>query len=87
MRTNILLTTAVLLLASIHGAARLLLLSGALATIVFLFLWLARSKLNMWFDAVEARYSLAEEWPIFMALFGVPAICAVLLKWRLSNSL
>ncbi|MDM0071625.1 hypothetical protein [Variovorax sp. J31P207] len=86
MRTTILLAAAALLLASLHGVVRLLHLSSALASVVFLFLWLAASTFNMWFGMVEAGYTLAQEWPVFMVLFGLPAICALLLQWRLASS-
>lgn len=85
MRTTILLAAAALLLASLHGVARLLHVSSALASIVFLFLWLAISTFNMWFGIVQAGYTLSEEWPIFVMLFGLPAIGALVLQWRLAS--
>jgi hypothetical protein len=37
----------------------------------------------MWVGVARAGYSVAEELPIFLLIFGVPAALAILLKWRL----
>jgi hypothetical protein len=49
----------------------------------FVALWLVIAGTNMWIGVSKAGYSVADETPIFLLIFGVPAIAAVLLKWRL----
>jgi hypothetical protein len=51
---------------------------------VFLPLWLVAAGVNMWLGVSEAGYSLAEEFPIFLVIFGVPAVLAGLAWWLLS---
>jgi hypothetical protein len=52
---------------------------------VFLPLWLVVSLVNMWFGVSRAGYSVAEEFPIFLAIFLIPGIAAALIWWRLSS--
>ena len=40
---------------------------------VFLPLWLVAASVNMWLGVSQAGYSIAEEFPIFLAIFGAPA--------------
>ncbi|TMH38342.1 MAG: hypothetical protein E6H49_02965 [Betaproteobacteria bacterium] len=87
MRTALFLIAGLLLL----GAALLLgrLFSshypGAtfVATIAYVALWLIIAGANMWVGVAKAGYSVTEELPIFLLIFGVPAAAAILLKWRL----
>jgi hypothetical protein len=59
--------------------------SGAtfVATFIFVALWLGISGANLWVGVAKAGYSLREEFPIFLLIFGVPAAVAMLLKWRI----
>ena len=50
--------------------------------ILFVTLWLGISAANLWVGVAKAGYTLKEELPIFL-LFGVPAIVAIFLKWRI----
>jgi hypothetical protein len=52
------------------------------ATWTFIALWLVISGANLWVGVAKAGYSLNEELPIFLLIFGVPAIVAIVLKWR-----
>jgi hypothetical protein len=52
------------------------------ATWVFVVVWLAVASVNMWAGVAKAGYSVADELPIFLVIFAVPAALAVLLKWR-----
>jgi hypothetical protein len=36
----------------------------------------------MWVGVARAGYSVAEELPILLLLFGVPAVIAIILKWK-----
>ena len=50
---------------------------------VFIPLWLALSVVNLWIGVSRAGYSVAEETPIFLLIFGAPAAVAALLWWKL----
>ena len=52
------------------------------ATGLFLLLWLLLAGANMWVGVARAGYSVAEELPIFALIFGLPALVAVVLKWK-----
>jgi hypothetical protein len=86
MRTGLFLLAGFLLLAGCLVLARLFAenypSATSVATGVFLVLWLALAGFNMWVGVSKAGYSVAEELPIFLLLFGVPAVIAVVLKWK-----
>jgi hypothetical protein len=48
----------------------------------FIALWLLGAGLNMWIGVSRAGYSVADEAPIFLAMFGVPAAVAGLIIWK-----
>lgn len=52
------------------------------ATLIFIALWLVISGANMWVGVAKAGYTLSEELPIFLLIFAVPTVVAILLKWR-----
>lgn len=60
------------------GAARL-----KLAALLFIGLWFIATAVNMYIGVARAGYSFMEELPIFLLLFGVPAIVALVLRYKL----
>jgi hypothetical protein len=52
------------------------------ATLTFVLLWLVISTANLWVGVSKAGYTLTEELPICLFIFGVPTIAAIFLKWR-----
>jgi hypothetical protein len=52
---------------------------------VFIPLWFIGAGINMWLGVTKAGYSVAEETPFFLLVFGVPAAVAVVLVWRLGH--
>jgi hypothetical protein len=48
---------------------------------IFVPLWFAVALVNLWIGINRAGYSAAQEWPIFLVVFGVPAAVAWLLRW------
>jgi hypothetical protein len=52
------------------------------AVVAFVALWLAVAAFNMWTGVAKAGYSAGEELPVFALIFLVPAVAAVLLKWK-----
>jgi hypothetical protein len=51
----------------------------------FIPVWLVGAGINMYIGVARAGYSVAEEAPIFLLVFAVPAIVAVLIAWSLSR--
>lgn len=48
----------------------------------FLAVWFAATAINLWFGVTRAGYTIAEEIPINLVVFLVPAVAAILV-WRL----
>jgi hypothetical protein len=86
MRTGLFLIAGFLLLAASLLLGRLFATNypGAttLATLLYLVAWAAIAGANMWVGVAKAGYSVAEELPIFLLIFGVPAAVAIALKWK-----
>ncbi len=51
---------------------------------LFIPLWLVGAGINMWVGVTRAGYSVAEEAPIFLVVFVVPAAVALFILWRSS---
>jgi F0F1-type ATP synthase membrane subunit c/vacuolar-type H+-ATPase subunit K len=87
MRTPLFLLVGFLLLAASMLLGKLFSsnYSGATyaATLIFVALWLGISGTNLWVGVARAGYSLNEEFPIFLLIFGLPTIVAIFLKWRI----
>lgn len=85
MRTVLFLISGLLLMASLLILAKLFsehfpsapnwALAAGLA------LWLAATGANMWVGVFKAGYSVAEELPILLLLFAVPAAVAALVRF------
>jgi hypothetical protein len=85
MRTLLFLLAGFLLLAAFLLLAKLFSISFAdatrWATIAYIALWLIIAAANMWLGVAKG-YSVAEELPIFLLIFALPAAAAILLKWK-----
>jgi hypothetical protein len=55
----------------------------ATGLLVFLPLWLLGAAINMYVGVKKAGYSIADEAPIFVVIFAVPAAVAGYAWWRL----
>jgi len=86
MRTGLFLIAGFLFLAGCLIVGRLFSANypGAtlVATVVYVALWLVIAAANMWVGVARARYSVTEELPIFLLIFGLPAVVAIALKWK-----
>jgi len=86
MRTALFLLAGFLLLASFLIVAKLFSANygsaTAWATVAFIVLWLVVTGVNMWVGVNKAGYAASEELPILLLLFGVPALAAIVLKWK-----
>ena len=54
----------------------------AFAVKLFVPLWLAASLVNLWIGVTRAGYTVAQEAPILLGVFGVPALFALLILWK-----
>jgi hypothetical protein len=52
---------------------------------LFLPLWFAGALINLWIGVASAGYSVMEEAPIFLVVFGVPAVASLLILWLTSQ--
>ena len=86
MRTALFLVAGLLLLAASALLGRLFSANypGAtlVATVAYVALWLVIAGANMWIGVAKAGYSVTEELPIFLLIFGLPAAAAMVLKWK-----
>lgn len=55
----------------------------ATTALAFLPLWLVGAGINMYIGVKQAGYSVAEEVPMFLLVFGVPAVAALIVWWML----
>ena len=56
--------------------------STTAAAKVFIPIWLAVALINMWVGVSRAGYSVAEELPIMLVIFAIPAAAAAFVWWR-----
>lgn len=88
MRTAMILSVGLLLLAAVVIFSRLFTQYYANAATwavgSFLVIWLIATGFNLWVGVSKAGYSVGEELPIMLVLFGVPAIAAILIRWKFS---
>lgn len=55
----------------------------ATAALIFLPLWFIGAGINMYIGVKRAGYSVAEEAPIFLVVFALPAAAALFGWWKL----
>lgn len=80
----VLLGGALLLAACLYVSRRA---SGRIAagSLAFVPLWFVVTAVNMWVGVTRAGYTVAQEFPIFLGLFGVPTFIALVIWWRTSR--
>ncbi|WP_223668787.1 hypothetical protein [Kangiella shandongensis] len=84
MHTIIMMSSGILLLLIFWGAGYFTEKTKGWLT-AFIPVWFVITAVNMAVGIYEAGYTFLEELPIFLLLFGVPAIIAFIIKWRLSK--
>lgn len=52
---------------------------------LFLPLWFTGALINLWIGVARAGYTVMEEAPIFLVVFGMPAIASLLILWLTSR--
>jgi hypothetical protein len=50
----------------------------------FIPIWFVAAAINMWIGIAQAGYSVRDEAPIFVLIFAVPAVVALLIWWKFS---
>ena len=75
------LLAACLLLGHAFGGGIAGMVTGAK---VFIPLWLIGAGINMWIGVSHAGYSIADEAPVFLGLFGGLAAVAAFVGWKFS---
>jgi|KBSSwiStaDraftv2_1062776.scaffolds.fasta_scaffold2639040_2 hypothetical protein len=53
------------------------------ATRTFVIFWFMVAVTNMWVGVTQAGYAASEELPIFLLIFGIPALVALAVLWQL----
>jgi hypothetical protein len=71
-----------LCLAVAHFTAGLNARSATVATMCFIGLWFVAAAINLWMGVMRAGYSFAEELPIFLLIFAMPAAVAAFVQWK-----
>jgi hypothetical protein len=56
--------------------------SMTVATAIFVVVWFVAAGFNMWMGVTKAGYSFREELPIFLVIFLLPTMVAVVVKWK-----
>ena len=88
MRTMMIILGGFVLLGLSVLAGRLIGAAGTQSMVtvakVFIPIWLVAALLNMWMGVTSAGYSVAEEFPIFLLIFALPAIGALFIWWKFS---
>ena len=55
-----------------------------IAALIFIPIWFGAALVNLWIGVSRAGYSVAEELPIFLAVFAIPAVVALFIWWKFS---
>jgi hypothetical protein len=86
MRTFVFVLSGFLLWAASLGIAKFLYggLAGQMrvASLVFVAAWFLVAAINLGVGVLKAGYTVAEEMPIFLLIFGLPAAVAFIVNWR-----
>lgn len=84
MHTILIIGGGLVLLAGLALVGRAIGQPGTAMRLFFL-IWLFATGLNMWIGVTRAGYTVREELPIALIVFGVPALVALALMWRLKR--
>jgi hypothetical protein len=84
MHTVIVIVIGLLLLGACLLMGRNLGDQGGLgrAALSFLPVWLMGAGVNMYIGVKNAGYSMSDELPVFLLVFAVPALVALLVWWK-----
>lgn len=74
-----------LLLAATVALGRFGGISPMRAALLFIPVWFVGAAINMYIGVAYAGYTVTQELPIFVAVFGVPAVAALVLRYMLAR--
>jgi hypothetical protein len=57
----------------------------AVSALWFIPVWLSAAGVNLWIGVSQAGYSVADEFPVFLIVFAVPAAVALGVWWYCSR--
>jgi hypothetical protein len=80
MHTILVIVIGLCVLIACLVAGRLM-TSARMGALYFLPIWLIGAALNLWIGVTRAGYAFSAELPIFVIVFGIPAVAA-LVAWR-----
>ncbi len=83
MHTIMVVLGGFLLLGACLLAGRLM-KTMAISALIFIPIWLGAALINLWIGVSRAGYSVAEELPVFLAVFAIPAVVALFIWWKFS---
>jgi len=83
MHTIMVVLGGFLLLGACLLAGRLM-KTMAIAALIFIPIWFGAALINLWIGVSRAGYSVAEELPIFLMVFAIPAVVALFIWWKFS---
>lgn len=85
MRTALIIVAGLVVLALAVFSAKMLSGTHAMATAakIFISVWLAVAIVNLWIGVSRVGYTVAEELPILLVVFGIPAAAAAFVLWKL----
>ncbi|WP_430391588.1 hypothetical protein [Dyella sp. 20L07] len=81
MHTIIVVGSGILLLGFMLLTGQWTSVGVARGALIFVPIWLALALVNLWIGVSRAGYSVREEMPIFLVVFGVPASLALIAWW------
>jgi hypothetical protein len=55
-----------------------------IAALIFIPIWFGAALINLWIGVSRAGYSVAEELPVFLLAFAIPAVVALFVWWKFS---
>jgi hypothetical protein len=84
MHTILIIGGGLVLLAGMAIAGRVI-GQPSTALQLFLLIWLVVTAVNLWIGVTRAGYTVMQELPIALVVFGVPALIALALLWILRS--
>lgn len=85
MHTIMVVSAGLVLLALMAVAGKMTSLGMGRMLLWFIPVWLVCAAVNMWVGVTRAGYTVAQELPILLLVFGVPAVIALFAYWRLAR--
>ncbi|MCC7460783.1 MAG: hypothetical protein IT286_05720 [Proteobacteria bacterium] len=81
MRTLIIIASGLVLFFVAVGLSKFFQIAPSKTVKGFVLLWLIAAATNMWIGISKAGYSFMDELPIFLVIFLVPAVTAIVV-WK-----